>query len=149
MLLLRFLLIIHLLQASSHAGSRITTIEAKGPTIIAFFHPVTKAELRKDTDLNEALSDFQYHLRKAKPRLEDAGISVHEIYSTSFRIKLPSTTITFKTKDIHVGYYFILPGKEPSIQYGVLTDIDLLHFADDYFRTSILSVTYFRHLYVN
>ncbi len=136
--LIIYIIIIHLLPASSHAGSKIPPIEVNSPTVIAFFHPVTKAALNKDANLNEALSDFQYHLRKAKPRLKEFGITVHEIYSTSFKIRLPSSTTTFTAKDIHVGYYFILPGNKPMIRYGVLTDIDLLHFAEDYFGTSKL-----------
>ena len=63
--LILFLLIIYLLPVSVHAGSQIPTIEVKGPTVIAFFGPVTKDELNKDADLNESLSDFQYHLHGA------------------------------------------------------------------------------------
>lgn len=32
-----------------------------------------------------------------------------------------------------VGYYLISPGKKPRIEYGVMTDTDLLQVAKDYF----------------
>lgn len=35
-----------------------------------------------------------------------------------------------------VGYYFISPGKQPRVEYGVMTDDDLLHAAKEHFGTS-------------
>jgi hypothetical protein len=32
-----------------------------------------------------------------------------------------------------VGYYFVAPGKKPRIEYGVMTDADLLQVANEYF----------------
>ena len=136
--LILFLLIIYLLPVSVHAGSQIPTIEVKGPTVIAFFGPVTKDELNKDADLNESLSDFQYHLHGAKPRLEEAGIKVHEIYTKSFTVKSLTSMTTFKPKDTDVGYYFITPGKKPKIEYGVMTGVDLLYIANEYFGKKII-----------
>jgi hypothetical protein len=129
---------LNLLPAYLHADSQIPTLEVKGPTVIAFFRPVTKDQLNRDTDLNESLSDFQHHLQGAKPTLENAGIKIHEIYTKSFTLKLPASTTTFKPKDAYVGYYFIMPGKNPKIQYGVMTDIDLLYIASDYFGKKII-----------
>ena len=133
-----FVFIINLFPAYLHADSKIPILEVKGPTVIAFFRPVTKDQLNKDTDLNESLSDFQHHLRGAKPALENAGITVHAIYAKSFTVKLPASTTTFKPVDANVGYYFIMPGKKPMIQYGVMTDIDLLYVASDYFGKKII-----------
>jgi hypothetical protein len=136
--LILFLLVIYLFPVSIHAASQIQIFEVKGPTVIAFFGPVTNDKLDKDADLNESLSDFQYHLQGAKPRLEAAGIKVHEIYAKSFTVKLADSTTTFKPKNAGVGYYFIMPGKKPKIQYGVTTDIDVLYIASDYFGKKII-----------
>ena len=136
--LVLFVFIINLLPVYLHAASQIPILEVKGPTVIAFFSPVTIDELNKDADLNESLSDFQHHLHGAKSTLENSGIKVHEIYAKLFTVKLPTWTTTFKPKDADVGYYFIMPGKKPKIQYGVMTDIDLLHIASDYFGKKII-----------
>jgi hypothetical protein len=136
--LVLFVFIINLLPAYLQADSQIPILEIKGPTVIAFFSPVTKDELNKDADLNESLSDFQHHLQGAKLTLEKAEIKVHEIYAKSFTVKLPTSTTTFKPKDADVGYYFIMPGKKPKIQYGVVTDVDLLYIASDYFGKKII-----------
>ncbi len=132
------LLVIYLLPVSLNAGPKIPIVVVKGPSVIAFFSPVTEADLNKDDEANEALSDFQYYLQGAKPRLEKAGIKVHELYAKSFTVKLPSSTTTFKPQETEVGYYFISPGKKPRIQYGVMTDVDLLDVATEYFGKKIM-----------
>jgi hypothetical protein len=38
---------------------------------------------------------------------------------------------------IGVGYFFIAPGKEPHVEYGVMTDADLLDAARKYFGIAI------------
>jgi hypothetical protein len=40
------------------------TFDLSRPTILAFFLPVTDAELSKDPDTNAALDDFQYYARR-------------------------------------------------------------------------------------
>jgi hypothetical protein len=35
-----------------------------------------------------------------------------------------------------VGYYLVEPGKKPRIEYGVMTDADLLRVANEYFGIS-------------
>ena len=133
-----FLFVISLLPAYLHANSKNPILEVKGPAIIAFFSPVTKDELNRDAEQNESLSDFQHHLQGAKPTLEKAGIKVHEIYAKSFTVKTPTSTTIFKPKDTDVGYYFIMPGKKPRVEYGVMTDVDLLYIASDYFGKKII-----------
>ncbi len=132
------MLVIYLLPVFVHASSQNPIVEVKAPTVIAFFGPVTKDELDKDDELNESLSDFQHHLHEATPTLEKAGIKVHELYTKSFTLKLATSTITFRPKDTDVGYYFIMPGKKPKVQYGVMTDVDLLSIASDYFGKKLL-----------
>jgi hypothetical protein len=106
----------------------------KGPTVVAFFPPVSDAELADDADLSETLSDFQYYADEVRGPFKKAGISFHETYTRSFTVRLKTRAITFRTtrrKD--VGYYFIAPGKKPQVEYDVMTDEDLLDVAHDYF----------------
>lgn len=111
-------------------------IVARGPTIIAFFPPVTKTELQKDPDTNETLADFQLYATRVRKPVKKLGIEFHELYRHSFRIRVGSTVTTFRPSKKQVGYYFITPGKKPHIEYGVLTDIDVIDIAHKYFGTS-------------
>jgi hypothetical protein len=104
------------------------------PTIVAFFPPMTDAEMDKDPDGNEALSDFQLYARQVRKRLEASGVQFQEIYAASFTLQVHGKRRTFRPKDIQVGYYFIAPDKSPRIQYGVMTDLDILAVAAEYFR---------------
>jgi hypothetical protein len=112
------------------------TFEIRQPTIIAFFAPVTKADL-KDGDTNEALSDFQYYAGKLEQPLKAAGIDFKEAYTRSFRVHLGNRLSTFRPGKRDVGYYFIAPGKEPHIEYGVLTADDILLAAKEYFGDGV------------
>jgi len=136
--LVLLIFILNLFPSYLQAGSQIPVFEVKKPTVIAFFHPVTDDELNSNAGLNEVLSDFQYHLRGARVRLEEAGITVHEIYTRSFTVKLPTSTTIFKPTGDAVGYYLIVPGKNPKIVYGVMTDSDLLFIANKYFGKKII-----------
>jgi hypothetical protein len=123
--------------AGFRAGAAVKAPPAfivKGPTVVAFFPPVSDAELADDADLSETLSDFQYYADEVRGPFKKAGISFHETYTRSFTVRLKTRAITFRTtrrKD--VGYYFIAPGKKPQVEYDVMTDEDLLDVAHDYF----------------
>jgi hypothetical protein len=106
-----------------------------GPTIIAFF-PVTQAELRKDADTNEALADFQFYAKKVREPLKKTGIEFSEVYAYSFRLRIGKEVTVFKPAKGNVGYYLIVPGQKPRIEYGVMTNTDLLQVANEYFGTS-------------
>jgi hypothetical protein len=123
-----------LLDWSLVAAQKQTVIIVDRLTVVAFFPPVTDAELDKDPDTNEALSDFQLYTRQARKRLEAVDIQFQEIYATSFDVRIHGKTTTFRPKKIKVGYYFVAPDKAPRIQYGVMTDIDILQVATEYFR---------------
>ncbi|MEA2238601.1 MAG: hypothetical protein QOC81_3325 [Thermoanaerobaculia bacterium] len=113
-------------------------IRVSGPTIIAFFSPVTEKELDQDLDLNDALDDFQVYVRDARGPLEKSGIRLHEIYAHQFRITINGRATTFKPGKVDVGYYFVAPGKKPFVSYGVATDEDLFRMARDYFRVIVV-----------
>jgi hypothetical protein len=111
-------------------------IVISGPTVIAFFPSVTEKELLQDPDTNESLSDFQVYARRVRTKLYDAGIDFHEVYATSFSIKCGAKTKNFHPQKIQVGYYFIAPGKSARVEYGVMTDADILQVAKEYFRSA-------------
>ena len=106
-----------------------------GPTIVAFF-PATKAELHKDADTNEALADFQFYGKQVREPLKKAGIDFQEVYAQSFRVRIGQEGTVFRPAKRNVGYYLIVPGKKPRIEYGVMTNTDLLQVANEYFGTS-------------
>jgi hypothetical protein len=101
-------------------------------SIVAFFPPVRREDLN-DGDTNEALSDFQVYAGKAQEPLRKAGIEFHVVYSRSFRLRVGTKSTIFRPGKIELGYYFVAPGKTPRVEYGVLTDIDMLEIAKEYF----------------
>ena len=88
------------------------------PTVVAFFPPVTDAEISNDPDTNESLADFQFYATRVRKELHSAGIDFEEIYALSFAVKCGTKTMTFHPKKTTVGYYFIAPGKPPRVEYG-------------------------------
>jgi hypothetical protein len=101
--------------------------------ILAFFLPVTEAELSKHPDTNTALDDFQFYARNVRQPLEKQGIEFREVYQRQFAIRSGTKVYKFAPRKTGVGYYFVAPGKKPHIEYGVMTDADLLRAADDFF----------------
>ncbi len=108
----------------------------RGPTVVAFFPPVTDAELQKDPDTNESLSDFQFYSAKLREPLRKLGIDFHELYARSFELRIGKKLKTFRPVKVEVGYYLIAPGRKPRIEYGVMADVGLLEVAKEYFGTS-------------
>jgi hypothetical protein len=109
-------------------------IVVSGPTVIAFFPPVTEKDLAQDPDTNESLSDFQFYAQQVRGKLHDTGIDFREIYALAFSVKCGTRTKRFHPpRKVQVGYYFVSPGKSPRIEYGVMTDVDILSVAKAYF----------------
>jgi hypothetical protein len=74
------------------------------PTVIAFFPPMTDAELDKNPDMNEVLSDFQLYASRASQRLKQAGIDFEVASAVKFRVKNRGAVHTFKVGKVGVGY---------------------------------------------
>lgn len=130
-----------LMFASFHTGwaqdrSTNSTINANGPLVIAFYSPTPTGQT-SGADDNEALSDFQFYAGPSKRSLAENGIKFQQINTHSFRIHVGARTTTVHPKR-GVGYYLIAPGKKPQIEYGVMTDTDLLHVAKRYFGLTTL-----------
>ena len=115
------------------AAERQPLVVVRGPTVVAFFEPVTQAKLDKDPDTNEALADFQLYASSVRTPLRKAGIEFDEMYTHSFRLRVGNQLITFRPVKADVGYYLVAPGKKPRVEYGVMTDNDLLQVANEYF----------------
>jgi hypothetical protein len=121
-----------MVELSPSQSTRETPLfEVHQPTIVAFFAPVTEADLN-DGNTNEALSDFQLYAGQVRQPLEKAGVDFHEVYTRAFRVRVSKRILTFPTRD-KVGYYFVAPGKKPHIEYGVMTDGDILEATRKYF----------------
>lgn len=127
------------LTPSTYAAEKTPVITVSGPTLIAFFAPVTQEEIDKNDETSEVLSDFQWHLREVKQKLQKAGISVHELYALKFEVVTGNKKKVFKPGKIDVGYYFVKPGKSPKVEYGVMSNIDIVDTAGEYFGLKQLS----------
>ena len=123
-----------LLCLASGAAPKEKLVVVNGPTVVAFFPPVTGAELAKDPDTNESLVDFQLYATRVREKLNNAGIEFQVIYASSFAVRCGAKTTTFRPKKTTVGYYFIAPGKSPRVEYGVMTDVDILRVAAEHFQ---------------
>ena len=114
------------------SAQKTTFFDVRRPVVVAFFPPITEADFN-DSGTNDALDDFQYYARRVWQPLRKAGVDFHEVYAHSFRIRLGTRTTTFRPVKVDVGYYFVAPGKKPRVEYGVMTDADLLQVANEYF----------------
>ncbi len=117
------------------AAEKQPVVVVVGPTVVAFFL-VTKTELQQDADTNEALADFQFYAKEVREPLKKKGIKLQEVYAQSFKVRIGQEATVFRPAKGNVGYYLIVPGKNPRIEYGIMTSTDLLQVANDYFGTS-------------
>jgi len=123
------------IRATSAPKSPPPSFQIRKPTIIAFFPPVNYDDI--DDDTADALDDFQYYADEARGSLKRAGVDFEETYTRSFTVRVDNKTIVLRTRKEDIGYYFIAPGKKPHIEYGVMTDDDILDEAHDYFGVPI------------
>jgi hypothetical protein len=128
--------LVSLLSMPLVAAERARTFVIRRPTVIAFFPPVTEQEL-SDAGRNESLAHFQFSANEVRKPLHDAGITFIENYAESFRVRFAKAVNTFRPEKIKVGYYLIAPGKDPRIEYGVMTEEDLLKSASEYFGVAV------------
>ena len=111
----------------------IQTYAVEGPTIVAFFRHVSDAEMDKNPDVNEALGDFQLYATQVAPKLRALGIDFEVASATRFKLRIGKHVRGFRARQADVGYYFIAPGKQPHVEYGVMTDVDLVEAAKAHF----------------
>jgi hypothetical protein len=112
-------------------------IAIHGPSIVAFFFPMTEAEANSGEGDAEALDDFNFYFYSVEKRLKKAGIEFQQFSGRSFTVLDGGKRRSFHTGKIGIGYYFIAPGKEPHVEYGVMTDEDLVDASQKYFGFAI------------
>jgi hypothetical protein len=115
------------------AEKQPVVVVVRGPTVVAFFEPIPQSKLEKDPDTNEALADFQFYAKNVREPFRKERIEFHELYAHSFQLRNGKRLTTFRPGKVNVGYYLVAPGKRPRVEYGVMTDSDLLQVANQYF----------------
>jgi hypothetical protein len=115
----------------------VPVFEIKGPTIVAFFSPLTEGELESDPGTSEVLSDFKFSNSQVNGPLQKAGIEFRQTRALSFKVRNGKKVRTIQTGKTGLGYYFIAPGKRPHLAGGVMTHTDLLELARKYFGKPI------------
>ena len=110
-------------------------IQVSGPTLIAFFAPASQSESDERAELSEIMSDFQWHLGRARESLESSGVSVHERYDRAIRILNGGKMRVYmpSAETIGIGYYLVSLNREPKVLEGIFTDVDLVAAAKSYF----------------
>lgn len=103
----------------------------EGPTILAFFTPVSQSGPR-EAGTEEALADFQFYGLQASKQLAKMGVNYKEVRASGFVVKVGNAATSFRPSK-GVGYYFVAPGRKPRVEYGVMTDRDLVQAAHNYF----------------
>jgi hypothetical protein len=131
-----FILLLPAGSLSLRASIETPLFDIHQPTVLAFFRPTSHAD-ESGSRANDTLSDFQVYLRKASAPLGQAGIEVHDVYARSFQVRERMKTTTFQTKKIGIGYYLVSPGKKPRVEYGLMSDSDLIRVASEYFDMRI------------
>jgi hypothetical protein len=122
---------------SAKTGAKQPLIDVQKPSIVAFYPPVSESEAENQDEI-ESLGDFRLFVEESRKPLKAEGIELHEVFSTSFRIRVGVKTTSFHSAEAGVGYYLIAPGKQPRVEYGVMTAEDLLQVARQYFGSTKL-----------
>jgi hypothetical protein len=119
------------------AAEQQTRFVITGPTLISFFLDYTDDEILAEG--GESLYDFKSYLPAAENTLRWAGVQVHAVFRVkSFQVKMGSRWRTVKPRESGVGYYFIAPGREPRLEFGVEDSETIVDFAREYFRLKTL-----------
>jgi hypothetical protein len=121
---------------SAKTGAKQPIIDVQKPSIVAFY-PASESEAENQDEI-ESLSDFRLFVEESRKPLRAEGIELHEVFSTSFRIRVGVKTTIFHPAEAGVGYYLIAPGKQPRVEYGIMTAEDLVQVARQYFGSTKL-----------
>jgi hypothetical protein len=118
----------------ANSTTRCDIFGVAGPTVIAFLDPTDSG---KDPQFTETLLDFQRSIRRVRVRFE-SKIRARECYQSSFEVRVGGARRRFVAKAQGVGYYFVSPRQEPRIEYGVITDDDLIDVMKEYFGVNVV-----------
>jgi len=124
------------LPALGKVPDRTPVFAIERPTVIAFYPDTAKAT-GKYGDGDDSYSEFKLYSASARQPLEMGGVDMQEVYTREFRVVLDGRTTTFRPKRKENGYYFVAPGKKPRIEYGVMSDQDIVRIAHEYFGNAM------------
>lgn len=103
-------------------------------TIIYFGPAQTELDVISGKDIDEALDDFAYYISRTDTTMRRLGIKTE--YNTADVIEVPygeTQQIIVNRRVQSFGYIFTNGKKKPLIIDYVLTDLDLIELAKDYF----------------
>jgi len=123
--------------ASKVESARGELVLVTGPTLISSF-VATQTEVDTSSDVNEALSDYQYYLSLATPVLERSGVRV--VLSNDSTIRWHDRRGTHRLSAVTDGivYLFVLPdGRMKELHRGVESDESILAAAREFLRLPI------------
>lgn len=121
--------------AKAPVAAAAPTFIVKQPTIVAFFS--LKPGDLNDPDIRESYRDFQRYVASAKQQLERHGVKVEQAVATSFTVQLGTAKMRFTPVRRQCGYYFLAPGRQPQVAYGVISDDDIVRGAQRYFGDAL------------
>jgi hypothetical protein len=124
-------------QPDSLAPVDSTTVVVQGPVLVAFYPALSQAAVDSSEDLATVFDDFSYHLSTAMDSLRALGITVTERPVGRIRLSEGGREREFlPAKDsAAVGYLFVSPGEPDRVQYGVMTNSDLVDAARHYLES--------------
>ena len=129
-------LVIHILSLAS--AQRKTGDQNKGAehtrTIIYFGPAQSELDAASGKDFSEALDDFSYYISRADSTFKRLGITTE--YNTAELIEVKygdRQKVIVNRRAQPFGYVFFDGKKKPLVIDYVLTDLDLLDTAKDYF----------------
>ncbi|HEX6038228.1 hypothetical protein [Longimicrobium sp.] len=109
-----------------------TTVAVAGPTVVVAWRRVSQAEVDADEDLALQLFDFERYVGNVTPRLQQAGVTVHQVGAKRVRVADAGRQVA-DVRTEQPRYVLAAPGKPPQVIEGLQTDAALLRAAADYF----------------
>ncbi len=135
-LLAWMLLVLTVHLAPGKVADRTPVFVIDRPMVIAFYPDTAKAT-GKYGDGDDSYSEFKLYSASARQPLAIGGVDMQEVYATEFRVVIDGRTTTFRPRKKENGYYFAAPGRKPRIEYGVMSDQDIVRIAHEYFGNAM------------
>jgi hypothetical protein len=106
-----------------------------GPTVIAFY-ALTKEQVARGGDASEAFADFERQLKGVDRALDSLGVRLDYQYSDTIQYQVNGVAHAWHppSDSLRVGYLFLGPGRILDVQYGVMTNSDLLDQTRNWLR---------------
>lgn len=115
-----------------------TTVAMAGPTVVVAWRRVSQAEVDADENLALLLFDFERYVANVVPRLQQAGLTVHQVGAKRVRLAESARQVA-DVQSEQPRYILAAPGKPPRVLEGLHTDAALLRAAAEYFERPALA----------